>query len=98
MSSYVWPNEDGWPYPDPRHEEADPSGEIDEDILSLRAGPPHLFDPLAPLERQVICSRYGLEGHPVRSLKELQAELHLPRADLRQALTSGLAKLRTQLS
>ena len=51
-----------------------------------------------PLERQVISSRFGLEGMPVRSMKELLADTGLPREDLRQALGSGLEKLRTQLA
>jgi DNA-directed RNA polymerase sigma subunit (sigma70/sigma32) len=61
------------------------------------ARPPHLFDDLDPLERRVIDSRFGLEGQPVRSMKQLHADLGVPRADLRQALGSGLAKLRNHL-
>ena len=98
MSSYVWPNDDGWPYPDTEAETIDPDGSIDDDVLSLRAAPTHLFDRLSPLERSVIAGRYGLGGSPLRSMKELQADLGVPRADLRQALGSGLAKLRVQLT
>jgi DNA-directed RNA polymerase sigma subunit (sigma70/sigma32) len=97
MSSYVWPNEDGWPYPDSGAEWVDQEGDIDDDILSLRLAPPHLLDDLEPLERQVITSRFGLYGTPARSLKQLHNELGVPRADLRDALGSGLAKLRTRL-
>jgi DNA-directed RNA polymerase, sigma subunit (sigma70/sigma32) len=98
MSSYVWPNEDGWPYPDAVDEWEDRTGDIDDDLVWLRARPPHLFDALDPLERRVITSRFGLDGAVPRSMKELHLDLGLPRADLRDALGSGLAKLRTQLS
>jgi DNA-directed RNA polymerase sigma subunit (sigma70/sigma32) len=98
MSSFVWPNDDGWPYPDSIGEWPDQEGDIDDDLVSLRAGPPHLFDDLDPLERTVITSRFGLDGAVPRSLKELHNDLGVPRADLREALGSGLAKLRTQLS
>jgi hypothetical protein len=98
MSSYVWPNEDGWPYPDSVREWADDAGDIDDDLLSLRARPPHFFDTLDPLERTVITGRFGLDGEVPRSMKELHVDTGLPRADLREALGSGLAKLRIQLS
>ena len=51
MSSYLWPSEDGWPYPDQEGEQIDFSNEVDDDIVSLRASPAHLFDTLDPLER-----------------------------------------------
>jgi DNA-directed RNA polymerase sigma subunit (sigma70/sigma32) len=97
MSSY-WPTEDGWPYADSEREWADAeAAELDDDLISLKAPPPHLFDDLDPLERQVIASRFGLEGRPVRSMKQLHLDLGVPRADLREALGSGLAKLRSHL-
>jgi DNA-directed RNA polymerase sigma subunit (sigma70/sigma32) len=96
MSSF-WPTEDGWPYADSEREVADVDAEFDDDLLSLKVPPPHLFDDLDPLERQVISSRFGLEGLPVRSMKQLHTDLGVPRADLRQALGSGLAKLRSHL-
>ena len=98
MASYVWPSDDGWPYPDTEGETIDFDGSIDDDVLSLRATPAHLFDGLDPLERAVIASRYGLDGGPARSMKQLQTELGVPRSDLRQALGSGLAKLRVSLA
>lgn len=97
MSSY-WPTEDGWPYADSGREEADVWAEPDDDLMSLTAPPPHLYDRLEPLERQVISARFGLGGEPIRSMKQLHADLGVPRADLRQALGSGLAKLRDQLA
>ncbi len=97
MSTYLWPNDDGWPYPDGEREQADPEAAIDDDALLLKATPPHLFDTLAPLERQVVTARYGLDGSPPRSVKELHSELGLTRAEVREALVGGLAKLRTHL-
>ena len=96
MSTY-WPTEDGWPYADVEREEADPEAELDDDLLSLRAGSSHLFDDLDPLERQVVESRFGLGGAPVRSMKQLQHDTGVPRADLREALGSGLGKIRSHL-
>jgi DNA-directed RNA polymerase sigma subunit (sigma70/sigma32) len=94
----VWPSEDGWPYPDTVDEWADQTADVDDDLLWLRTEPPHLLDALDPLERHVITSRFGLNGSAPRSMKQLHHDLGLPRADLRDALGSGLAKLRTQLS
>ena len=96
MSSY-WPTEDGWPYQDERPQEVDLTASVDDDVLSLSIEA-HLLDDLEPLERQVIENHYGLHGIAPRSMKELRTELGVPRADLRSALGSGLAKLRTHLS
>jgi hypothetical protein len=41
---------------------------------------------------------YGLGGRPVRSFQQLHDELGVPDVDLRNALGSGLGKLRTQLA
>ena len=97
MTSYQWPSEDGWPYPDVEGEQASVDEAYDEDLLVLRAAPPHLFDQLDPLERQVVISHYGLGGSPPRTMKELHTDLGLTRAEVREALAAGLAKLRTQL-
>jgi DNA-directed RNA polymerase sigma subunit (sigma70/sigma32) len=99
MSSYLWPSEDGWPYPDGEAPElADPDAGVDDDALLLKTAPAHLFDSLEPLERQVVTAHYGLDGSPPRSMKELHADLGLTRAEVRDALASGLAKLRTNLT
>jgi DNA-directed RNA polymerase sigma subunit (sigma70/sigma32) len=97
MTAY-WPTEDGWPYPDTVQELIDLDSESDDDLLSLRIPPPHLYDDLDPIEREVIRARFGLNGVPVRTMKELQVDTGLCRADLRSALGSGLAKLRTHLA
>src|SRR5206468_10544742 len=52
---------------------------------------------LDALERAVIRGRYGLDGAPERSLKQLQSDLGVPRTEPRDALGSGLSKLRSQL-
>ena len=98
MSSYVWPDETGWPYPDAERELADAAGDVDDDALLLRAAPAHLFDRLEPLERQVIAAHYGLGGGPARTMKQLHHEMGLSRAELREALAGGLAKLRITLA
>ena len=96
--TYLWPNEEGWPYPDGVGEETADSDEVvDDDAMVLRAAPPHLFDQLDPLERRVVTAHYGLDGSPPRSMKELRADLGVPRAEIREALAGGLAKLRARL-
>lgn len=99
MSSFLWPNDDGWPYPDAGREpivlDVD---EMDEDAFALRATARILLDRLNPLERQVITAHYGLGGTPALSMKQLHTELGLPRAELKDALGSGLAKLRDELA
>jgi len=97
MSSF-WPTEDGWPYPDSSREIIDLDSEADDDLLNIRVPPVHLFDQLDPLEREVIAGRFGLAGAPLRSMKQLRLDTGLPAADIRQALGSGLEKLRTQLT
>ncbi len=94
MSSFEYPAEGGWPYPDPEKELIDPDGWIDDDAVALRATPPRL-DALDPLERQVIVAHYGIDGSPPRSMKQLHHDLDLPRREIRTALAAGLAKLRT---
>lgn len=96
MSSF-WQTEDGWPYADVEGEQADPDAETDEDLLSVRLAATHALSTLDPLEREVVDARFGLEGHPIRSMKQLKSDLGVDRADLRSALGSGLAKLRTTL-
>ena len=95
MSSF-WATDDGWPYADTPDEAVELDGEPDDDRLSLLTSH-HLLDGLDPTERQVIAARFGLGGHPVSSMRELQASTGLPRDALRHALGSGLDKLRGNL-
>ena len=102
MPSYLWPSDDGWPYPDgdegrPPAEETVDYDAFDDDALVLRAAPAHLFDILEPLERQVLTAHYGLDGSPPRSMKQLHTDLGMSRAEVRETLGSGLAKLRSRL-
>ncbi len=98
MPTYQWPSDEGWPYPDVQGHELEADESFDDDALVLRAAPPHLFDHLDPLERRVLTAHYGLDGSPPRTMKELHHETGLPRAELREALAAGLAKLRTTLA
>lgn len=99
-----WPSDEGWPYPDldaeehVRDEPADPDADTDDDLVCLHAAAPHLFDELSPLERRVVTDRLGLDGGVPRSMREIQHELGLPRAELRAALGDALAKLRARVS
>jgi hypothetical protein len=97
MRTFLWPAEDGWPYPDAELERPDPESEPDEDLLSLRVPPPHLLDDLEPLERTVLEGRFGLEGHPLRSVHQLCGDTGQTPAALENAMGSGLAKLRARL-
>ena len=90
--------EGGWPYADGDAEQIDFDASVDDDVLSLRTTPAHLFDTLEPRERQVVIGRYGLDGTPARSMKELHTDLGLSRAEVREALAGGLAKLRLHLT
>lgn len=95
MGTYLWPNEDGWPYPD----DVDVAGsdELDLDTLSLRLTEHQLLERLEPLEHAVVAARFGLDGAPERTMKQLHTDLGVPREELRQALGSGLRKLRAEL-
>lgn len=98
MTSFLWPDDDGWPYPDGADDVASVDGTVDDDTLLLRADRPHLLDDLDPLERRVVAARYGLDGSPPRSMKQLHRDLGMPRAEVRDTLAGGLAKLRHRLS
>jgi DNA-directed RNA polymerase sigma subunit (sigma70/sigma32) len=98
MRPYLWP-EDGWPYPDTkRAETVDLDATVDDDAMALRNMGARLFEFLDPLERQVITAHYGLDGTAPRTMKELHHDTGLPRAELREALAAGLAKLRSTLA
>lgn len=101
MTQYLWPGDPGWPAPEsdttPLADISDPSGEVDLDAVCLHAARPHLLDGLSPLERTVLRARFGLDGAPVRSIKQLHVELGLSRHEVREALEIGLSKLRDRL-
>ncbi|MGH9180573.1 MAG: hypothetical protein ACRDY5_02505, partial [Acidimicrobiales bacterium] len=87
----------GWPYPDTGIEISDPAADADDDLVSLVAAEPHLFDRLDPVEREVITGHYGLAGRPARTMRQLHSDTGLSRAELRDVLGAALAKLREQL-
>jgi DNA-directed RNA polymerase sigma subunit (sigma70/sigma32) len=99
-----WPPDAGWPYPDDDeldgdlHDPADLDAETDEEILSLHGLGTHVLDGLTDLERAVLEARFGLDGGPPRTMKELQTELSLSRAELRTLLGDALAKVRILLA
>lgn len=101
MTSYLWPGDPGWPTPEADRavetEELDPDGEVDLDVVCLHTDR-HLLDDLSSLERTVVRARFGLDGTPERSMKQLHTELDLTRHEVRDLLESGLAKLRTHLA
>jgi len=97
MASFIWPAEDGWPYPDSEVEEIDLTADVDDDLLSITSPSSHVFDDLEPLERRVVAAHYGLNGQRARSVHQLHLEWDMPAADLQDALGSGLGKLRTHL-
>jgi DNA-directed RNA polymerase sigma subunit (sigma70/sigma32) len=103
ISDDRWPSDEGWPYPDGDAAESfceelvDVDTLTDDDLVSLHAAGGHLLECLNPVERQVVTGRYGLDGAPPRSMRELQQDLGLPRAELRLALGGALTKLRTRV-
>lgn len=102
MTTFMWPAEDGWPYPDEDGGTSDAGSEVgsevDDDLVALHCLSSHALDSLEPLERQVVTGRFGIGGAPVRTMKQLQADTGLGRPELRQALGSALTKLRLQLT
>lgn len=96
MRTFVWPAEDGWPYPDGDGDQVDVGGEVDDDLLTI-CSDRHVFDSLDHLERLVIVESFGLEGHDVLTIHELHDLLGISDADLEHAMDTGLEKLRTQL-
>lgn len=98
MRTFLWPADGGWPYPDSGPEIVDPQAEVDDDLLSLIAGSAHLLDGLSDTERRVITEHYGLGGRSACTMRELHRETGLSRAELRDALGSGLGKLRVRLT
>lgn len=98
MSTFIWPAEEGWPYPDDDGGALEAGFDLDEDALALHCLSSHALDLLDPLERQVLTNRFGIGGAPVRSMKQIQADTGRSREELRRALGSGLEKLRLQLT
>ena len=86
-----------WRFEEPARDSVDIGAQIDEDLLALQTDR-HLFDELTDLEREVIVKRFGLDGRNPHRLLELETEMHLRRAELREAEVSALRKLRSHLT
>ena len=97
MGTFLWPSEDGWPYPDSDLDVVDPAESVDEDLLSLRTAARRVIGNLDAMERQVITARFGLDGKGTRSFEQIQATTGLPPARALDVMGTGLAKLRRQL-
>ncbi|HEX4979306.1 MAG TPA: hypothetical protein VFV35_04505 [Acidimicrobiales bacterium] len=96
MRTFLWPAEDGWPYPDSEEEQIDVAGEPDLDLLAVRTDR-HLLDGLDPVERRVVTASFGLGGSDERSIAQLHDELGMPDTEISHALGTGLQKLRLHL-
>lgn len=96
MRTFLWPAEDGWPYPDGEGDQVDLAGEADLDLLAVSTDR-HLLDGLDPVERRVVTASFGLGGIDERSISELHDELGMPATEVSHALDSGLAKIRLHL-
>jgi DNA-directed RNA polymerase sigma subunit (sigma70/sigma32) len=105
LSGEGWLSEDGWPYADGDADDdagelealADPAADLDDDLVALHASGSHVFDDLDPVEKAVLAARFGFDGEP-RTMRQLQQELHLPRAQLRAVYGDALAKVRVRLT
>ena len=98
VGTFLWPSEDGWPYPDGELDEIDLAAGVDDDLLSLRTAGRMMIGQLDALERQVITARFGLDGRGTRSFEQIQATTGLGPARVADVMGSGLAKLRRQLT
>lgn len=92
----LFPTDDGWPYADGVDDVADPE-ELDLDALELQVDPRAYHD-LTPAEATAVRARFGLDGGPPTSTKELARRLECTRAEVRDLLGRGLAKLRSRLA
>lgn len=97
MRTFLWPAEDGWPYPDGEGDQIDVRGESDDDLLALVNDRRHVLDGLDPVERRVVTSSFGLGGVEVRTITELRDELGVSDDLLERAMGSGLAKIKAHL-
>lgn len=97
MATFVWPSEDGWPYPDSDLDVIDLVENEDDDLLCVRSGRARLFSGLDALERQVINARFGLDGGGPRTIQQIHDSTGLLPSEALEAMSSGLAKLRSQL-
>ncbi len=69
-----------------------PAVKAETTILKDKVGT--LLDALTARERLVVCSRFGLMNHPIRTLQEISDELHVTRERIRQIEFKALKKMR----
>jgi len=96
MRTFLWPADDGWPYPDGEGDQVDVAGETDLDLLTVTTDR-HLLDGLDPVERRVVTASFGLGGIDVRTISELHDELGMADDEVTHALDTGLEKIRLHL-
>ncbi len=109
----LFPSDEGWLYSDresgvvasfglvlePGDEVAEAfvvTPEPDLDVLELRADP-HVFDDLTELEHAAVVTRFGLGGAPAVAMRDLGSALGCGRSTARDALGTGIAKVRSRL-
>lgn len=98
-----WPSDGGWPYPDgdglagDLEDPADLDSLPDDDVLAVQGLGRHLLDGLTDLERAVVAGRFGLDGRPPRTVRALEAELGVPRDEIRPVLRHALGTVRDHL-
>ena len=95
--TFIWPSEDGWPYPDTAREVIDLDTEVDDDLFALRNDRAHVLACLEPLEREVLTARFGLDGSPARSVFDVGLATGLSTDDVEALTGTGLTKLRRRL-
>ncbi|MGQ0823568.1 MAG: hypothetical protein ACT4OX_00820 [Actinomycetota bacterium] len=94
----LFPSDDGWPYPDvPVGPDLVDDREPDLDALELRVDR-HAFDSLSDAEHKAVVRRFGLDGEPPVSIKDLGDTLGCTRAEAREHLGAGIDKLRIRLT
>ncbi len=101
VRSFDWPAEQGWPYgDDDEGQEAlaeEPGADGDAFVERARRTVHVGLEHLRPDQRWLVSARYGLEGEPERSLRELSAETGRPSDELRFTIDDALDKLRGDL-
>jgi DNA-directed RNA polymerase sigma subunit (sigma70/sigma32) len=88
-------SEDGWPYPDTGADWL-ADDDIDLDALELRADR-HAYDALTKTEREILFSRFGLDGAPPASMKDMARRFELTHSEVRELLGCAIDKMRTRL-
>ena len=100
MRPFDWPAEQGWPYGDDDGEDAvadfeDAAGDASAERARRTV---HLgLEHLKADQRWLVSARFGLEGEPERSLRELSIETGRPSDELRFTIDDALDKLRGDL-